>query len=66
MAQESNEEIKCIGCGAGLQSQDKKKEGYVPSSALTNHENISNLYCQRCFRLRHYNYLMEVECLLLQ
>lgn len=61
MAQESNEEIKCIGCGAGLQSQDKKKEGYVPSSALTNHENISNLYCQRCFRLRHYNDLMEVE-----
>lgn len=61
MTQENNEEIRCIGCGATLQSEDKKKEGYVPSSALENKENISDLYCQRCFRLRHYNDLIEVE-----
>lgn len=39
---------KCTGCGSNLQSEDEKKEGYVPSNAK------NKMYCQRCFRLMHY------------
>ncbi|GFZ26675.1 ribosome biogenesis GTPase YqeH [Lactobacillus corticis] len=58
-----NDELICIGCGAVLQDQDPKKSGYLPSSALTKaRENeASDVYCQRCFRLRHYNEIMPVE-----
>lgn len=29
-----DEDIICIGCGAVLQSDDPKKAGYLPASAL--------------------------------
>ena len=56
-------EIICIGCGATLQAEDPQKAGYLPKSALKKAtENEENgVYCQRCFRLRHYNEIMPVE-----
>lgn len=57
------EEIRCIGCGAILQDKDPKKAGYLPSGALKKVESgeIEEVYCQRCFRLRHYNEIMPVS-----
>lgn len=57
------EEIRCIGCGAILQSSDPKKPGYLPKSALQKaiDNDKEDIYCQRCFRLRHYNEIMPVD-----
>src|SRR5690625_373971 len=44
-------ELECIGCGVTIQSKDKDAIGYAPSSSSTRTE----VYCQRCFKLRHYN-----------
>lgn len=50
------EELHCIGCGAVIQTEDKDGVGYLPAGALKKKlENEDELYCQRCFRLRHYN-----------
>lgn len=50
------EELRCIGCGAIIQTENKEGLGYLPSGALKKKlENDEELYCQRCFRLRHYN-----------
>ncbi len=38
---------RCIGCGVKLQNQDPLKLGYI--------NDLKNNYCQRCFRLTHYN-----------
>lgn len=38
---------KCIGCGAILQNNDDKKEGYI--------KNINSNLCERCFRIKNYN-----------
>lgn len=46
--------IKCKGCGAFLQDSDADKMGYVPN--LENNRG----YCQRCFRLKHYNELPKI------
>lgn len=58
-----DEDIICIGCGAVLQSDDPKKAGYLPKSALDKARTNENtdVYCQRCFRLRHYNEIMPVD-----
>ena len=58
-----SEELRCIGCGSILQDQDPKKSGYLPSSALKKalESDDNEVYCQRCFRLRHYNEIMPVE-----
>lgn len=40
----------CKGCGAPLQSVDPKAVGYTPKENST--------YCQRCFRLMHYDDLV--------
>lgn len=50
-------EIKCIGCGAVLQSTDKDQPGYIPESGLTKEDAI----CKRCYRLKHYNEVMDVD-----
>lgn len=57
------EDIICIGCGSVLQSDDVKKAGYLPASALKKAEagETEEVYCQRCFRLRHYNEIMPVD-----
>ena len=41
---------KCKGCGILMQTSDPKLPGYTPK------ENSD--YCQRCFRLTHYDDLM--------
>jgi ribosome biogenesis GTPase YqeH len=38
---------KCKGCGAELQTSDPKAPGYTPKEGAE--------YCQRCFRLIHYD-----------
>ncbi|UDI78134.1 ribosome biogenesis GTPase YqeH [Staphylococcus taiwanensis] len=51
-----NETLKCIGCGAPLQSEDKNAPGYVPEHNLFREDVI----CQRCFRLKNYNEIQDV------
>ncbi len=38
---------KCSGCGIKLQNTDSQKLGYTPL--------LTNKYCERCFRMTHYN-----------
>ena len=49
------EELFCIGCGAPIQTENKEGLGYTPQSALEKGLETGEVYCQRCFRLRHYN-----------
>lgn len=58
-----DEDIICIGCGAKLQAKDPKQAGYLPASAFKKAQEQENndVYCQRCFRLRHYNEIMPVS-----
>ncbi|MBS1009196.1 ribosome biogenesis GTPase YqeH [Leuconostoc suionicum] len=56
-----NEGLRCIGCGALMQVEDKNKVGYLPMSALKKSISSEELFCQRCFRLRHYNEIQPVE-----
>ncbi len=47
----------CAGCGVGIQIEDPKKPGFVPSGALAKEKII----CQRCFRIKHYNEVAQVS-----
>lgn len=51
-----SETLKCIGCGAPLQSEDKNAPGYVPEHNMFREDVI----CQRCFRLKNYNEVQDV------
>ncbi|KAB8127287.1 ribosome biogenesis GTPase YqeH [Gracilibacillus oryzae] len=51
------EVVHCEGCGVELQSEDKTKAGFLPKSAWDN----EHVICQRCFRLKHYNEVQDVE-----
>lgn len=53
------EELRCIGCGSIIQTDNPKKAGYVPSGKLT--ENSDDLVCRRCFRLKNYNEVIPTE-----
>ena len=53
------EELKCIGCGATIQSENPKEIGYTPASSISKMEN-EIIYCQRCFKLKHYNEVQDV------
>lgn len=44
---------KCIGCGSVLQAQHPEERGYA--------KDISNEYCQSCFRLKHYRDFKRVK-----
>lgn len=58
----NHKEAYCIGCGAQLQSTEENKAGYVPSSVLKRSSSeLQEIYCRRCFRLRHYNEVSDVE-----
>jgi len=48
------ERIVCKGCGSIIQSTDKMTEGYIPANVLEKHDFNEPIYCQRCFRIRHY------------
>ncbi|WP_175614906.1 ribosome biogenesis GTPase YqeH [Piscibacillus halophilus] len=51
------EELYCQGCGAKIQTEDENKVGYAPKSALQREE----IVCKRCFRLKHYNEVQDVD-----
>lgn len=55
------EELFCIGCGARIQTENKDAAGYTPRAALEKGLDTGELYCQRCFRLRHYNEITDVH-----
>ncbi|MDH9150245.1 ribosome biogenesis GTPase YqeH [Streptococcus infantis] len=55
------EEILCIGCGATIQTTDKTGIGFTPQSALEKGLETGEVYCQRCFRLRHYNEITDMQ-----
>ncbi|GEK28351.1 ribosome biogenesis GTPase YqeH [Furfurilactobacillus siliginis] len=57
----TEEDLFCIGCGAKIQTDDPKGVGYTPQSALKKGLESGELYCQRCFRLRHYNEIQPVS-----
>ncbi len=52
------QKIKCLGCGSILQSDNELLSGYVKKELL---ETQKEVYCQRCFRLKHYRDLADVE-----
>lgn len=54
-------EIHCIGCGALVQTENPQEVGYTPKSALEKGLESGEVYCQRCFRLRHYNEIQDVN-----
>ncbi len=56
-----NNELRCIGCGAVLQSEDESRSGFLPASVLSKNGPDDLVYCKRCFRLRHYNEVQDVE-----
>lgn len=51
--------IKCIGCGATIQTENITKKGYIDKKVLENRKD--SFYCKRCFDLKHYNKAMNVE-----
>lgn len=50
-------QIVCVGCGVSIQTENRDELGYAPSSALEKEEVI----CQRCFKLKHYNEVQDVN-----
>ncbi|MDO4670286.1 MAG: ribosome biogenesis GTPase YqeH [Aerococcus sp.] len=50
-----------MGCGAQIQMSDPNERGYTPKSAYEKGLAKGELYCQRCFKLRHYNQLEKVQ-----
>lgn len=57
----ANDELRCVGCGAVIQSDDQDAPGFTPKSAIEKGLANNELYCQRCFRLRHYNEIAPVS-----
>lgn len=57
---EQGEDLYCIGCGAKIQTENPEEKGYTPAAALKKGIESEQVYCQRCFRLRHYNQLEKV------
>lgn len=53
---DTDEQVRCEGCGALLQTDDPAKAGYIPEAALVK----IPLICQRCFRIKHYNEMSNV------
>ena len=51
--QEEDIMISCHGCGAIKQIVDINKEGYT--------KNLDNEFCERCFRIKHYNDYKKIE-----
>ncbi|GLB46757.1 ribosome biogenesis GTPase YqeH [Philodulcilactobacillus myokoensis] len=58
---DTNNELRCIGCGAVIQTDNPKEAGYTPKSAYEKGVKTNQLYCQRCFRLRHYSQIEPVN-----
>ena len=54
------EEIRCIGCGAILQSTDPTKPGYVSEDVLYR-ESLDKVVCKRCHQIKNYNLISKNE-----
>ena len=54
------EELECIGCGATIQTINSKEIGYTPKSSIEKMDR-QFIYCQRCFKLKHYNEVQDVS-----
>ncbi|MBU8879469.1 ribosome biogenesis GTPase YqeH [Bacillus sp. FJAT-29790] len=52
-----SEQYTCIGCGVKIQTEDPATLGYAPKSALEK----ETIICQRCFRLKNYNEVQDVN-----
>lgn len=52
-----SDKLICIGCGVTIQTEDPEKPGFAPKSSLQKEDVI----CRRCFRLKHYNEVQDVE-----
>ncbi|WAA11529.1 ribosome biogenesis GTPase YqeH [Fervidibacillus halotolerans] len=50
-------EWRCIGCGVKLQTEHPDEIGYTPKSSIGK----ESVLCQRCFRLKHYNEVRDVQ-----
>lgn len=46
-------ELRCYGCGAIIQSEHEHEIGFVPKNAMNN----ENILCKRCFRMKNYHEL---------
>jgi ribosome biogenesis GTPase YqeH len=53
----SEQQFSCIGCGVSIQTEEPKKLGFAPESALSK----DDIICQRCFRLKNYNEIQDVS-----
>lgn len=53
---ETEESVRCEGCGALLQMDDPSAIGYIPEAALVK----IPVVCQRCYRIKHYNDMSSV------
>lgn len=53
---DTDEVLRCEGCGAALQREDPGALGYIPEAAL----NKIPVVCQRCFRIKNYNEMSSV------
>lgn len=51
-----HDDIYCQGCGVKIQTTHPGQLGYTPKAALNREE----LFCQRCFRMTHYNETQDV------
>lgn len=63
---ENDKELYCMGCGAELQTEDETKPGYIQASTLQKYldadeDEERELFCKRCFRLRNYNEITDVD-----
>ena len=54
------EEIKCIGCGAILQTTDESKPGYVKPSVMEK-DDLEKVVCMRCHKIKNYNLITKNE-----
>lgn len=61
MTSNSQTDYQCLGCGALIQTNDETAMGYLPQSAFEKGLEKGDFYCQRCFRLRHYNELQDIK-----
>lgn len=57
--------IRCIGCGAFIQTTEPKLAGYVPSEVLERGD-LEHLVCQRCHKIKNYSAIMKNEMPIVQ
>ena len=53
-------ELRCPGCGALIQTEDKSIDGYIPKEVLIEKQSKGEeVICQRCFRIKNYNEIIS-------